>query len=93
MREANPQLILERGESVELPPALLFQGADDDVLPPRAAERFAEAYAQAGGLIELALFPGAGHGYARDEGSNTRRTVDLVKSYVARQLAEHGRAD
>jgi acetyl esterase len=28
MREANPQLILERGESVTLPPALIFQGAD-----------------------------------------------------------------
>src|SRR5947208_3174964 len=51
MREANPQLILERGEDVELPPALLFQGANDDVLAPRAAERFAEAYAKAGGLM------------------------------------------
>ena len=90
MEEANPQLILERGEAVELPPALLFQGAADDVLSPRTAERFVEAYGRAGGPIELALYPGAGHGYAREPGPNTTRTVELVKSFVARQLAAIG---
>src|SRR5919202_998140 len=50
MREANPQLILERGEPVELPPALLLHGADDDILAPRTAERFVEAYGRAGGV-------------------------------------------
>jgi acetyl esterase/lipase len=93
MEEANPVLILERGESVALPPALLFEGADDDVLAPHTAIRFAEAYGKAGGLIELALFPNAGHGYARDGGPNERRTVQVITSYVARQLAEYGRAD
>jgi acetyl esterase/lipase len=86
MQEANPQQILERGESVELPPALLFQGADDDVLSPRTAEKFVEAYGKAGGIIELALFPRAGHGYSRDPGPNSERTVDLIKSYIARQF-------
>lgn len=87
MQEANPQQILERGEKVELPPALLVQGADDDVLSPRTAERFAEAYGKAGGVIELALYPGGGHGYAREPGPNTDRTIDLIKSFIARQLA------
>jgi acetyl esterase len=86
MREANPQLILERGEPVELPPALIFQGALDDVLAPRTAERFVEAYGQAGGLIELAKFPHGGHGYSRAGGPNARRTVDLLESFIARQL-------
>jgi dipeptidyl aminopeptidase/acylaminoacyl peptidase len=86
MREANPQLILERGEPVELPPVLLFQGADDDVLSPRTAERFIEAYGRAGGTIELALYPGAGHGYAREGGANAARTLDLLKSFIERQL-------
>jgi acetyl esterase/lipase len=86
MDDGNPQLILERGESVELPPALLVQGADDDVLTPGMAERFAQAYGKAGGVIELALYPGAGHGYAREGGPNAERTLDLVKSFVARQL-------
>lgn len=86
MREANPQQILERGEAVALPPALIFQGADDDVLSPRTAERFVEAYGAAGGVIELAKFPRAGHGYSRTPGPNASRTVDLLNSFVERQL-------
>jgi acetyl esterase len=92
MQEANPQLILERGEPVELPPALIFQGADDDVLSPRTAERFVEAYGRAGGVIELAKYPRAGHGYAREAGPNTARTLDLLKSFIARQLAAIGQS-
>jgi len=86
MREANPQQILERGEKVELPPALIFQGADDDVLPPRSAEHFVEAYGAAGGIIELAMFPHAGHGYAREAGPNSHRTIDVLNCFVDRQL-------
>jgi acetyl esterase len=86
MREANPQQILERGERVELPPALIFQGADDDVLSPRTAERFLEAYGQAGGIIELAKFPRAGHGYSRQGGPNAMRTIDVLNCFVERQL-------
>jgi acetyl esterase/lipase len=89
MREASATRMAEEGEATALPPALIFQGADDDVLSPRTAELFVEAYGKAGGLIELALFPGAGHGYAREEGqaANTARTIALIKSYIARQLA------
>jgi acetyl esterase len=86
MREANPQQILERGERVELPATLIFQGADDDVLAPRTAERFVEAYGQAGGIVELAKFPRGGHGYARQAGANNRRTIDLLNCFVERQL-------
>jgi acetyl esterase/lipase len=86
MREANPQLVLERGEDVELPPALIFQGADDDVLSPLTAERFVSAYGAAGGIIELAMFPKAGHGYAREGGAKMHRTTDVLNSFVDRQL-------
>jgi acetyl esterase/lipase len=86
MQEADTQLILERGEQVELPPLLLFQGADDDVLSPRTAERFVECYGKAGGIVELAMFPRAGHGYSRQGGPNALRTVDALRSFIARQL-------
>jgi acetyl esterase/lipase len=86
MIDGNPQMILERGESVELPPALLVQGADDDVLAPGMAEKFAHSYGKAGGLIELALYPGGGHGYMRDPGPNTDRSLAVIKSFIARQL-------
>ena len=86
MTDGNPQLILERGEAVELPPALLLQGADDDVLTPGMAEKFAQTYGKAGGLIELALYPGGGHGYMREPGPNTNRSLDAIKSFIGRQL-------
>ena len=56
------------------------------MVAPRTAERFVEAYGRAGGIIELALFPRAGHGYARSGGPNALRTVDLLRSFIARQL-------
>jgi len=67
-------------------PALLLHGVDDDVLAPRTAERFVEAYARAGGVIELAEYPRAGHGFAREPGPNAARALDLMKSFIARQL-------
>src|SRR5439155_4932429 len=61
MQAANPQQIVNRGEPAELPPALLVHGAADDVVPPTMAEDFVGAYARAGGLIELAKYPGERH--------------------------------
>jgi acetyl esterase/lipase len=38
--EGNPQMILERGERVELPPALVIQGTGDVILPTDMADKF-----------------------------------------------------
>jgi acetyl esterase/lipase len=88
MVEANPQLMLERGERMELPPALIVQGAADEQLAPMMAERFLNAYSAAGGVIELAMYPGEPHGFIRSnpDGPNTRRALNLIKSFIARQL-------
>jgi acetyl esterase len=62
MEEANPMLALERGEAVEILPAIWFQGTPDPVHDYRDAEssldlnepeRFAENYRKAGGTIEF----------------------------------------
>ena len=86
MADGNPQLMLERGESVSLPPALLVQGAADEGLTPGMAEAFTQAYGNAGGVIELALYPGGAHGFMRDGGPNTDRAMETIKSFIARQL-------
>ncbi len=85
-REANPQLILERGEKVETPPALLVQGAADDALTRMMAEKFVEAYSLAGGVIELAKYPGEPHGFAREASPSTYRARDAMNWFIARQL-------
>lgn len=61
MREASPPLILERGEKVELPPALFFQGSEDTRVPAGTAQRMAELCVAAGGQAEAVVYPGMGH--------------------------------
>jgi acetyl esterase len=62
MEEGNPMLILERGETAALPPALWIQGRPDpthDYRDPEGTfdgnepERFAHDYRRAGGSLEL----------------------------------------
>jgi acetyl esterase/lipase len=62
MAEGNPMLILERGEKVQMPPALWLQGRPDIVhdyrdpespIPANEPERFTANYRKAGGDIEL----------------------------------------
>lgn len=65
MAEGSPVLILERGEKVELPPALWIQTPNDnnhDYRDPAGTfdgnepQRFADRYKKAGGPIELVYF-------------------------------------
>jgi acetyl esterase len=88
MVDANPQLILERGEPAVLPPVLVIQGAADEILPAAMAENFVEAYSIAGGLIELGKYPGSPHGFIRDPGPNSDRAIEQIKYFIARRLAE-----
>ncbi len=61
MAEASPPLILERGEQVDLPPALLFQGSEDLRVPAGTAQRAAELFVAAGGTASAVVYPGMGH--------------------------------
>jgi acetyl esterase len=62
MEEGNPMLALERGEKVQLPPAVWFQGRGDIVhdykdegssFPGNEPQRFVANYKKAGGAIDL----------------------------------------
>ena len=90
MQEANPQLMLARGEQAKLPPVLLLQGTEDQNVTVQMQRAFATAYGQAGGSIELALFPGAPHYFANTPGANADRALRLTKEFVARQLTPIG---
>ncbi len=88
--EGNPTTILERGESVELPPALIVQGTIDANVTPALQERFAGAYRAAGGAVEVALFPDQPHLFTRQPGPETDRAHALIRAFIARQLAASG---
>lgn len=64
--EATPALIIERGEKVYLPPALVFQGTKDQWTTVELAERFADDYRKAGGSIDLLLLDGARHTFLNE---------------------------
>ena len=93
IEEGNPQLILDRGEPVELPPLLIMQGGLDDNVLPALQEKFGESYRAAGGSCEVAIFEGCGHLWVLETGPETDRAHAMVKAFIARQLHARGRPD
>jgi len=84
--EGNPQLILERGEPVALPPMFILQGELDDNVLPAVQERFVATYRAAGGKIDYEVFPGCEHRWVAKPGPQTDRAIEMIKAFIARQL-------
>jgi acetyl esterase/lipase len=85
--EGNPQQILDRRETRALPPLLVMQGAlDDNVLPP-VQEKFAASYRTAGGDCQMHVFEGCEHEWIAKPGPQTDRAHEMVKAFIARNLA------
>ena len=82
--EGNPQMILDRGERAELPPALLIQGTADTILPDGMADKFAAAYRKAGGHIDLRKFDGQPHTFiTKDPGAEASiAALGQIKAFV-----------
>jgi acetyl esterase len=87
INEGNPQKILERKEKVVLRPLLIMQGELDDNVLPSVQEKFAKAYRAAGGDVQYELFKGSVHEWVAEPGPQTTRAHEMVKSFIARQLA------
>lgn len=84
--EGNPQLILDRGEAVLMPPMFVLQGELDDNVLPAMQEHFVATYRAAGGAIDYEVFPGAEHRWIIQPGPQTDRDIDMIKAFIARQL-------
>jgi acetyl esterase/lipase len=82
--EATPALILERGERVFLPPALVYQGTADEWTTVALAERFAADYRKAGGILDLQLLEGERHTFVNEHpfAPNSIKAVETVKTFV-----------
>ena len=87
MAEGNPQLILERGEAVEKPPAMIMQGTSDDNLTADMAANFAAGYTRAGGSISFHKFEGQPHAFiARDPAApDAQRALRLIADFIHHQ--------
>ena len=94
LQDGNPQLILDRHETVKLPPVLLLQGSadsngvvSDKNVSPDIQRRFAASYQAAGGRIQVELLPGAPHDFVNTAGPNLDRALGLMKTFMEQQLA------
>ena len=87
IHEGNPQKILERKEKVVLRPLLIMQGELDDNVLPSVQEKFAKTYRAAGGDVQYELFKDSVHEWVAEPGPQTTRAHEMVKAFIARQLA------
>jgi acetyl esterase/lipase len=87
MAEASPQRILDDGEALRLPPALLIQGTADANVTPDMADRFAAAYAKAGGQIRLRKFEGEPHTFVsvNPESPASVEALRLITDFIRDQ--------
>jgi acetyl esterase/lipase len=84
MSDGSPPAILERGERVHLPPALVFQGDADEWVPTEVARRLAERWRKAGGTLELVLYPGQKHGFVtgKPEAPYAPKVLAEMKTFI-----------
>lgn len=88
MKDGSPFHILQRGENPTLPPTLIVQGTADNNLPVPVTEQFVAAYREAGGDIELELFPDMPHLFANTPGPESGRAILLMKKFAAKRLSQ-----
>ena len=88
MHLGNPQELLDRSESVDLPPVIIIQGTNDNNIPLHIPEKFEASYRAAGGHVEVEWFPGMPHQFGNTPGPESDRAIELMKGFVARQLAQ-----
>src|SRR5439155_7241453 len=87
MQEGSPKVILDRGESVLLPPVLILQGTEDTNVTPALQREFVQSYRARGGEATLQVFEGMPHSFIRDaSGPESERALGLMKRFIARQL-------
>jgi len=88
MAEGSPVRALERGERVELPPALYLQGTRDLAHPRADLDRFVLQYRRAGGRVELELYEGEGQAFiTRNSGSpNAARATEKIIEFVHAEI-------
>lgn len=92
IHEANPLEIIERREKVDLVPLLIMQGALDDNVLPAAQEKFVNTYRAAGGDVSYVVFEDSIHEWTPNPGPQTTRAQEMVRAFIARQLAAGRRA-
>ena len=88
MAEGNPPLILERGESVELPPVLVIQRTVDSAHPLEMQQRLVDWYRRRGGRIEMPLYENLPSPYKLSPDlPDSQRVLDDIEAFIKREAS------
>jgi acetyl esterase/lipase len=89
MEDGNPPRILERGEKVDLPSALVFGGDKDEWVPVTLMKKFVADYRKAGGEVELQLYEGANHGFmtGKPDAPYAARAIERMRNFIRKHTA------
>ena len=84
MSEGSPPAILDRGERVALPPALVLGGDADEWVPLETMQRLVNGWRHAGGEVELQLYPGQKHGFmtGQPDAPYARPAIERMKAFI-----------
>ncbi len=84
MSEGSIPAILDRGEKVSLPPALIFGGDADEWVPLETMQRTVAGWKKAGGHVELELYRGANHGFmtGKPDAPYAQPAIERMKQFI-----------
>ncbi|MBV9828767.1 MAG: alpha/beta hydrolase [Alphaproteobacteria bacterium] len=84
MSEGSIPAILDRGEKVFLPPALVFGGDVDEWVPLETMRRTVDGWKKGGGKVELELYKGANHGFmtGKPNAPYARPALERMKQFI-----------
>jgi acetyl esterase len=87
MAEGSPQKIIERGESVDLPPILMLLKTNDRNHPLKMQERFIASYRERGGTIGVHTFEGLPEHrmVPSPDKPETMRAIETIVAFIRQQ--------
>jgi acetyl esterase/lipase len=86
MHSASIPRMVEAGEARALPPLWICYPSEDTNVPRPIVEHLREAWAGAGGVVEMTVYEGEKHGFGHRPGQATDAFIEELNSFLARHL-------
>jgi acetyl esterase len=86
MKDGSPQFVLDRQEFTKTPNALIIHGTEDANIPNHIPIKFAETYSKYGGSVDLRMFEGMEHSFARTPMPESHQAIKIAKEFISNQM-------